>query len=52
MANSCLPLSAGEDTFKVKAMKKQIHELLEQQAEVRERRAVLESSRANAHKSK
>ncbi|KAI2661480.1 Cytoplasmic protein NCK1 [Labeo rohita] len=51
MANSCLPLSAGEDTFELEAMENQIHELLEKQAELREWRAVLESSRADAHKS-
>ncbi len=58
MADLCLPLSAGEDTFELhsvqlelEAVKKQIHELLGKQAQMRERRAMLETSRADAHKS-
>ncbi|KAI2649505.1 Urease accessory protein UreE [Labeo rohita] len=51
MVNLCLPLSAGKDTFELEAVEKQIHELLEKQAELRERRATLVSSRADAHKS-
>ncbi|KAL0168458.1 hypothetical protein M9458_036680 [Cirrhinus mrigala] len=53
MVNLSLPLSAGEDTFKLhleqelEAVEKQIHELLERQAELRERRAALESSRVS-----
>ena len=53
-----LPLSAGEDTFELHAVQlelesveKQIRDLLERQAELRDRRSVLETSRADAHKS-
>ncbi len=58
MADLCLPLSAGEDTFELhsvqlelEAVEKQIRDLLEKQAQLRERRATLETSRAGAHKS-
>ncbi len=58
MADLCLPLSAGEDAFKLhsvqlelEAVEKQIRDLVEKQAQLRERRAVLEISRADAHKS-
>ncbi len=58
MADFCLPLSAGEHTFKLNLVQleledveKQIRELLGKQAQLRERRAMLETSRANAHKS-
>ncbi len=58
MVDLCLHLSAGEDTFKLhsvqlelEAVKRQIHELLGKQAQLRERRATLETSRADAHKS-
>ncbi len=58
MADLCLPLSAGEDTFKLhsvqlelEAVEKQIHELLGKQAQLREWRVMLETSRADAHKS-
>uniref|UniRef100_A0A673N2B9 SGNH hydrolase-type esterase domain-containing protein n=1 Tax=Sinocyclocheilus rhinocerous TaxID=307959 RepID=A0A673N2B9_9TELE len=53
----CLPLSAGEDTFKLhsvqvelEAVEKKIRDLVERQAQLRERRAALETSRADAHK--
>ncbi len=58
MADLCLPLSAGEDTFKLhsvqlelEAVEKQIHELLGKQAQLREWRVMLETSRADADKS-
>ncbi len=58
MADLCLPLSAGEDAFELhsvqlelEAMEKQINELLERQAQLRERQTALESSRADAHRS-
>ncbi len=58
MADLCLPLSAGEDTFELHsvqlelvAVERQIHELLGKQAQLSERRAMLETSRADAHKS-
>ncbi len=58
MADLCLPLSAGEDTFELhsvqlelKAVKRQIHELLGKQAQLREWRATLETSRVDAYKS-
>ncbi len=58
MADLCLPLSAGEDTFELhsvqlelEAMEKQIHELLGKQAQLRKWKATLETSRADAHKS-
>ncbi|KAL0149643.1 hypothetical protein M9458_055170 [Cirrhinus mrigala] len=47
MANLCPPLSAGEDTFELEAMEKQIQELLERQTKLRERRAALESSQVS-----
>ena len=53
-----LPLSAGEDTFELhsvqlelESVEKQIRDLLERQAELRDRRFTLETSRADAHKS-
>ncbi len=46
MADLCLPLSAGEDTFELhsvqlelEAVEKQICDLVERQAQLRERRA-------------
>ncbi len=54
MADLCLPLSAGENMFElhsVEAVEKQIHELLGNQAQLREWRAMLKTSRADAHKS-
>ncbi|XP_058637793.1 uncharacterized protein LOC131543962 [Onychostoma macrolepis] len=58
MAELCLPLSAGEDTFELhsvqlelEAVEKHIRDLVEKQAQLRERRAALETSRADAHKS-
>ncbi len=58
MADLCLPLSAGEDTFELhsvqlelEAVEKQIDELLERQAQLRERQTALETSRADAHRS-
>ncbi len=58
MVDLCLPLSAGEDAFKLhsvqlelEAVEKQIRDLVEKQAQLRERRAMLETSRADAHKS-
>ncbi len=52
------PLSAGEDMFalhsvqlELKAMERQIQELLGKQAQLRKRKAMLETSRADAHKS-
>uniref|UniRef100_A0A9J7XVZ0 SGNH hydrolase-type esterase domain-containing protein n=1 Tax=Cyprinus carpio carpio TaxID=630221 RepID=A0A9J7XVZ0_CYPCA len=54
----CLPLSADEDTFKLhsvqlelEAAEKQICDLEVRQAQLRERRAALETSRVDAHKS-
>ncbi len=51
MANLCLPLSAGEDTFELhsvqlelEAVERQIHKLLGKQAQLRERRATLETA--------
>uniref|UniRef100_A0A671QL14 SGNH hydrolase-type esterase domain-containing protein n=1 Tax=Sinocyclocheilus anshuiensis TaxID=1608454 RepID=A0A671QL14_9TELE len=49
MADVCLPLSAGEDTLE--AVEKQIRDLVKRQAQLRERRAALETSRTDAHKS-
>ncbi|XP_051743303.1 uncharacterized protein LOC127508878 [Ctenopharyngodon idella] len=53
-----LPLSAGEDTFELhavqlelEALERQIRTLLEKQAELRERRTALKTSRADAHQS-
>ncbi len=58
MADLCLPLSAGEDAFELhsvqlelEAVEKQINELLERQAQLRERQTALETSRADAHRS-
>ncbi len=58
MADLCLPLSAGEDTFKLhsvqlelEAEERRIRELLGKQAQLRKRKATLETSRADAHKS-
>ncbi len=58
MADLCLPLSAGEDTFELhlvqlelEAVERQIHKLLGMQAQLRKRKATLETSRADAHKS-
>ncbi len=58
MADLCLPLSAGEDKLELHsvqlelvAVERKIHELLGNQAQLRERRATLETSRADAHKS-
>ncbi len=58
MADLCLALNAGEDPFELhsvqlelEAVERQIRELLGKQAQLRERRAMLETSRADAHKS-
>ncbi len=58
MADLCLPLCAGEDTFELnsvqlelEAVERRIHELLGKQAQLRKRKATLEKSRADAHKS-
>ncbi len=56
MADLCLPLIAGKDAFELHSMQLeavewQIHKLLGKQAQLRERRATLETSRADAHKS-
>ncbi len=58
MADSCLPLCAGEDTFELhsaqlelEAVETRIRELLGKQAQLRKRIATLETSRADAHKS-
>ncbi len=58
MVDLCLPLSAVEDAFELhsvqlelEAMEKQICDLVEKQSQLRERRAVLETSRADAYKS-
>ncbi len=58
MADLCLPLSAGEDAFELhsaqlelEAVEKQIRDLVEKQAQQRERRAALETSWADIHKS-
>ncbi len=58
MADLCLPLSAGEDSFELhsvqlelEAMEKQINELLERQAQLREWQTALETSWADAHRS-
>ncbi len=58
MADLCLPLSVGEDTFELhsvqlelEAVEKQICELLGKQAQLRERKAMLETSWADAYKS-
>ncbi len=47
MADVCLPLSAGVQ-LELEAVENQIHDLLEKQAQLREQRFVLETSRANA----
>ncbi len=58
MADLCLPLCAGEDTFELhsvqlelEAVERRIDERLGKRAQLRERKATLETSRANAHKS-
>ncbi len=56
MADLCLPLSAGEDTFELhsvelEAVERWIYKLLGKQAQLRKRKATLETSRADAHKS-
>ncbi len=58
MADLCLSLSAGEDAFELhsvqlelEAVERQINELLERQAQLRERQTALETSRADTHKS-
>ncbi len=58
MADLCLPLCAGEDTFELyseqlelEAVERRIHELLGKQAQLRKWKATLETSRADAHKS-
>ncbi len=58
MSDLCLPLSAGEDTFELhsvqlelEAVERRIHELLGKQAQLRKRKAMLETSRAGTHKS-
>ncbi len=58
MADLCLPLSAGEDAFELhlvqlelEAVEKQIRDLVERQAQLREGRAMLETSWADVHKS-
>ncbi len=58
MADLCLPLCAGEDTFELhsvqlelEAVERRIHELLGKQAQLRKRKATLETSQADAHKS-
>ncbi len=50
MADLCLPLSAGEDTFELHSVQLEL-EAMEKQAQLRERRAALEASRSDAHKS-
>ncbi len=59
MADLCLPLCAGEDTFELhsvqlelEAVERSIYELLGKQAQLRKRKATLETSRADAHKSR
>ncbi len=59
MADLCLSLSAGEDAFELhtvqlemEAVEKQISDLVEKQAQLRERRAALETYRADTHKSR
>ncbi len=56
VADLCLPLSAGEDTFELhsvqlEAVERQIHKLLEKQAQLMKWKAMLETSRADIHKS-
>uniref|UniRef100_A0A9J8CGB3 SGNH hydrolase-type esterase domain-containing protein n=1 Tax=Cyprinus carpio carpio TaxID=630221 RepID=A0A9J8CGB3_CYPCA len=56
MADVCLPLSAGDNTFELhsvlEAVEKQIRVLEQRQSQLRERRAALETSRADTHKSR
>ncbi|KAK3518403.1 hypothetical protein QTP86_003402 [Hemibagrus guttatus] len=56
MSVVCLPLSAGEDSFELhsvdlelEAVEKQIRDLQVKQAQLRQRKAALESSRTDAH---
>ncbi|KAK3505874.1 hypothetical protein QTP70_003806, partial [Hemibagrus guttatus] len=56
MSVVCLPLSAGEDSFELhsvdlelEAVEKQIRNLQVKQAQLRQRKAALESSRTDAH---
>ncbi len=51
MADLCLPLSAGEDTFELHSVQLEL-EAEEKQAQLREWRAMLETSQADAHKSR
>ncbi len=58
MVDLCLPLSAGVDTvelhsvqLELEAVGRQIHKLLGKQAQLRKRKATLETSRADTHKS-
>ncbi len=51
MADLCLPLSAGEDTLELHSVQLEL-EAEEKQAQLRERRAMLETSQADAHKSR
>ncbi len=51
MVDLCLPLCAGEDTFELHSVERLIHELLGKQAQLRKRKATLETSRADAHRS-
>ncbi len=58
MVDLCLPLCAGEDTFELysvqlelEAVERRIHELLGKKAQLRKRKATLQTSRADAHKS-
>ncbi len=58
MADLCLPLCAGEDTFELhsvqlelEAQERRIHELLGKQAQLRKQKATVETYRADAHKS-
>ncbi len=50
MADLCLPLCAGEDTFELHSVQLEL-EAVERQAQLRKRKATLETSRADAHKS-
>ncbi len=57
MADLCLPLSTGEDTFELhsvqlEAVERRIHELLGKQAQLRKWKAKLETSWADTHKSR
>ncbi len=58
MADLCLPLCAGEDTFELHSVQLELEavegrtcELLGKRAQLRERKATLETSRADVHKS-